>query len=367
MEYKSKCNFLPSQLEISITEKCNQDCDYCWVDKRSRKVLSFSSIKKCIDIFLALPLDHQTITFTTNEPFMHPVLYKDTVEYIYSKRQSNKDLTLVTTTNGLNLTKDVISFLLKCAKKEKDFRLNISLDGEKESHDAHRVLANKLKHSAFSVSLKNFLLLPKDFPRVIFTITPSEADKLNKNIDFILNQGFKKIDIFPQVFTLWRANDIKSLSEELGILIDRINNSSPGYNLRTLNRLWGSTHYNKLLMGSDEKFYLFEWILTLPSAKREEFVIGDLKKGIDWNKRGKLFTELFQKVALLVKGRCDKCKNRNLCGLPLPLYMRCHYKGLDFKKYFDNFCSIASMLIEHADRISPDVRNNLDCHKLKNR
>ena len=354
----------PAQLEIVFSERCNHRCDYCWVDKSCFKVLKFSDIQKAVDIFIDIPVLEQTITFTTCEPFIFPDLYKKTVNYIY-KQSRNKKMTLVTTTNGLNFNKDMRRFVFDKMRAHDAFTLNISLDGRKDSHDAHRKLSRDSRASAFDLSWKNFKDLPREKVRLISTITPSEVPYFRENIDFILSNGFTKFDIFPQVFMLWPQALLNEFKEKLESFIGCINKESVTVeDLRVLNRLWCGTHYGKLLFGCDAKFYLFEWAQCLPYEARKEYIIGDIKKGVNLEKRLKLFSGLFSKGIMKTDAACLSCEQKHMCFFPLPLFMWCGYHKKDFKPYFNNFCRLAKIFINLSRQIKEDKRNDVDAQKL---
>ena len=359
-------SFYPTQLDIVFTEKCNQQCDYCWVDKSSPKILDFSSIKRAINIFLGFPIKEQTITFTTTEPLIFPDLYKKTVDYILSQARNKEIIHLATTTNGLKLCGTVRDFIIDKLNKYKNFKLNISIDGMQKSHDAHRKLKGNRDISSFSLSWQNFLSLPRSNNlRVIFTITPSEVNLFRENIDFLLKNDFRNIDIFPQVFTLWPRTTLNKLKKEFKSLINYLNNQTIKYycNLRLLNRLWGTSHYAKLLFGSDAKFYLFEWILFLPYPKRKRCIIGDTKK-LNLKKRLMIFSELFNKFIYAVNGECLRCDYRNFCAFPLPLFLKFNHNKYDFLKYFKNFCLIAKLFVGFSKEVDQRFRAQLDTKRL---
>lgn len=360
----SQIQLCPSQLEITFSEDCNQRCDYCWVHKSCFKKLKFSAAKKGIDIFLDLPLKERTITFTTSEPLLYPELYKKILDYILSKNNSGK-INIITTTNGLNLNGDIKSYIIKVLNKYTNFRLNISLDGNKKSHDAHRKLARLKNGSAFDISWDNFKDLPRDKVRVIFTVTPEEVDFFEDNIGFIINNGFVNIDIFPQVFTTWPKNKLKALAVKLSRFIENINmDIVKASNLRVLNRLWGTSHYAKLLLAPDDNFYLFEWVEALPYPKRKSYIVGNVKKGIELNKRADFFNVLFREATVKSSGKCLKCNFKNICSLPLPLYIWSKYHKNDFNKNLSNFCNIADVFINLSEKIKNDKRNELDSKKV---
>lgn len=365
MEF-DKISLYPSQMDIVITERCNQNCDYCWVNKSASETLDFKSIKKAINIFLDFPIYEQTVTFTTTEPFIYPDLYKETIDYILLQTKiKRKKINIVTTTNGLNLNKKLRDFIIGKIDKYDNFRLNISLDGKQKSHDTHRRLCRTLDKSAFELSWSNFRVLPKDKVRVVLTVTPSESLLLRENINFIFKNGLRNIDIFPQVFTLWPTLKLKKLGKTLEALIRYLNKDlSCKYDLRILNRLWGHSHYAELLFGCDSKFYLFEWIQALPYSERKDYIIGDMLYGIDLKKRWLLFNRLFDECIDESNGICSKCGYKDFCGYPLPLFIWCRYYKNDFDKYLRNFCHVAMMFVDLSRTIKNEVRNELDIKRL---
>jgi len=359
---KDLISFYPCQMEIAYTEKCNQVCDYCWVNKSSAKILDFKSIQRAIDIFLDFPLERQTITFTTSEPLIYPDLYQKVVDYVLSK-DSGKRITMITTTNGMLLTGRVRDFILE--RLNDRFILNISLDGKQKSYDAHRRIKGVPERSAFQDSWKNFAELPRDKARVIFTITPSEINCFRDNMNFILEEGFRKIDLFAQMFTFWPVLALRKLKEGLSRLIKYLDqNSGFGYDIRLLNRLWGSSDYAKMLLASDGRFYLFEWVLALPVSMRARYAIGGPKGGVDLAKRAALFDNLLSESGNKHRNLCAKCGHGGVCSWPLPIFLWSKYKKKNHFRYLRNFCLLAGIFIEASSRIKHSFNNELDALRL---
>ena len=356
-----KLSLYPSQMDIVISEQCNQACDYCWVFKSSSQVLKFSIIRKSVDRFLDFPLPEQTITFTTSEPLIHSGLYKKSIDYIVSK-MNRKRINIITTTNGILLNKSIRVFLSNYISQYSDrFYVNISLDGNASSHDAHRKVKIPADKSAFELSRENFSLLPKKNVRAICTVTPSEVSSLKNNIDFIFKNGFCDIDLFLQMFIYWKPNQLKEINTALNSIISRINKDrNNNYSLRLLNRVWSSSQCAKILLGSDGNFYLFEWVLILPYAERKKYIIGNAKKGINLKRRIGLFSELFQQVALATNQACINCEFNDSCGLPLSLYIWCRYHNKNFKKFFNSFCKIAKIFVVFSEKLKNDTRNDFN-------
>lgn len=357
-------SFFPSQLDICFSEKCNQDCDYCFVNKASSGALNFAQVKKGVNLFLKLPGKHKTITFTTSEPFLNFSLYKKSVDYIFKNKKGGGKIQLVTTTNGLLLKGQVASFV-RDKINDRDFRLNLSLDGGKASHDQHRKIKNAPDISAFEISWGNFCCLPRDRVRIIFTITPDQVNLLEENVNFIFDNGFRNIDLFPRMFYLWSEPALRQLKENLFSLIEKLNHQKKiRYNLRLLNRLWGASHYAKLLLASDGNFYLCEWILPLTLKKRKRFIIGDVNQGIDLIQRQLLFNRLFSEIAVATGGKCLDCPLSIFCAFPLPLWLWATCYRYNFRKYFNNFCAITKIFIEAARLIDQRFKNEIDLKRL---
>lgn len=354
----------PSQMDICFSEKCNLDCDYCFVNKTSESVLDYKTIKIAINTFFELPGNDKTITFTTSEPFIYPDLFVKSVKYIFKRAtEKNINISVVATTNGVAFDKKMQDFV---SGMDERFTINFSLDGDARSHGAHRKTKGKEGVNSFDLAWNNFRNFSlkkkrKCSMRVISTISPSEVGFLEDNVDFMISNNFPYIDLFPQMFALWGDDDIKKLERGLKNVIEGHNENNE-INFRLLNRLWGSSHYAKILLGADGNFYFFEWVLPLKEVDRKGFMIGSADK-IDLKKRKKLFDLLFLKFTKAVNDKCQTCKYGHICSNPLPLYLWSVYNGKNFLEYFENFCKIANVMIGSSKLIKN--KNKLDDKKCQ--
>lgn len=357
----------PSQMDICFSEKCNLDCDYCFVNKTSEEELDYETIEKAINTFYELPGNDKTITFTTSEPFIYPDLFISAVNYIFKQAEKKGiNISVVATTNGVAFDKKMQDFV---SKMDERFTINFSLDGDAKSHNAHRKTKTKGAKNSFDLAWDNFRSFSlnkerKCSMRVISTISPSEVEFLEDNVDFMIGNNFPYIDLFPQMLTLWSEDDIKKLKKGLADVIEKYNENN-AINFRLLNRLWGSSHYAKILLGADGNFYFFEWVLPLKEVDRKGFIIGNAGK-IDLKKRKKLFELLFLKFIKAVSDKCRKCEHGHICANPLPLYLWSVYNGKKFSEHFENFCKIADVMIVSSKAIKN--KNKLDdkkCQKNK--
>ena len=125
-------------LTLNVTRKCNLKCDYCFEDSEYRKLgnMSFEIAKKAIDTFFTTPTNTPgwVIIFTGGEPLFNYDLIKKVVKYI-----DNKSLTVKYNikTNATLLNDEKMDFLIK-----NNFKIQVSLDGNKKAHDTHRKFVN---------------------------------------------------------------------------------------------------------------------------------------------------------------------------------------------------------------------------------
>ncbi len=348
----------PTQLDICFSEKCNLNCDYCFVNKTSTDILDFETISSAVNTFFALAGENKTITFTTSESFLYPILFKKSVKYIYNEAARRKiNVQVVATTNGVLFDEKMRKFVSML--DEDKFTLNFSLDGKARSHDAHRKVRGDSAQSSFNKAIANFNAYDKKhLVRIITTITPSEVAFLEENMEFILSQGFNSVDLFPQMFAIWNQQEQILLKENLSRIITNLNGGKwQGKNLRLLNRLWGTSPYAKILLGSDGAFYLFEWILPLKYEDRAIYKIGDLNN-LNMDKRGAMFDFLFEKARQKNGEKCCSCKFNKFCANPLPLYLWATHNRMDFHLYFKNFCQLSHIMINSSGLL--ENKNILD-------
>lgn len=152
--------FNVENIVFSATNKCNLQCKYCYQgplyehNTEQKKDLSF----KTAQIFLKYFFDGVAkgkrtkkglmISFYGGEPLLNINVIKKIVHYIEEKNIFNLRITWRLTTNGVLLKKH-IEFL-----KQKDFKIDVSFDGDKKAQSL-RVFKNEGEsHSFISANLK---------------------------------------------------------------------------------------------------------------------------------------------------------------------------------------------------------------------
>ncbi|WP_418893126.1 radical SAM protein [Limibacterium fermenti] len=141
-----------STLTLNVTRKCNLKCSYCFEDSEYRKLedMSFDIAKKAIDTFFTDNSTDWVIIFTGGEPLLNFKLLKQVAAYINSKELK---VEYRIKTNATLINNEKTDFLIR-----NNFKIQISLDGNKEAHDTHRKFTNgKGSFAIVDKVIKNFI------------------------------------------------------------------------------------------------------------------------------------------------------------------------------------------------------------------
>ncbi|MCP4213536.1 MAG: radical SAM peptide maturase [bacterium] len=197
------------QITFEVTDLCNLKCRYCGYgelycnyDERKGKYLEVETAKQLVDYYYKLRESSLNIKafkevafgFYGGEPLMGMDFVKELVAYINAKHWTNTKIKYTMTTNAVLLDK-YMDFLV-----ENDFRLKISLDGNKENND-YRVFHND--KSSFEVVYENTVKLKNKYPEYFensvgfFSVVHNKNSK--KEVDDFLLKHFNKTTVISDV------------------------------------------------------------------------------------------------------------------------------------------------------------------------
>ena len=148
--------------------------------------MTLETAKKCVDwIFINVPADMNGVelAFIGGEPLLEFELLKEISYYIFKKNISIPYI-LFATTNGTLLNKEMKQWF---NEHKEHFRLGLSLDGNKKTHDFNR------SNSFDLIDIDYFV---KTWPTQGVKMTLSEYSLVNlaENIKFIHSLGFTRVD-----------------------------------------------------------------------------------------------------------------------------------------------------------------------------
>lgn len=199
-----------TSLCLNVTDACNFDCRYCFVNKQPNRMpfkvaddavqWLLSNVEKTAQLFSTQNLRPQ-IFFFGGEPTLEwdtiiiPIVekYKDTISYSI-------------TTNGFLLDEEKIDFL-----KENNFAVMLSMDGNEKTQSYNR---NK---DSFEKLDKMIPYLLDQIPSTVFrgTIIPATCEHTFDNILYAHNKGFKNCYFTINVFENWNEIDREKLELEM--------------------------------------------------------------------------------------------------------------------------------------------------------
>lgn len=143
-------------ITFQVTENCNLCCTYCYQINKSKKVLALEDAKKFIDMLIEESYDENSsfyikktpavvIEFIGGEPLLETKLIREIINYFTFRCINEKHPWAIN--HMVSMISNGVSYFSKDTEKmlsesEKKISFSISLDGNKELHDACRVFPN---------------------------------------------------------------------------------------------------------------------------------------------------------------------------------------------------------------------------------
>lgn len=196
---------------LTITEKCNLNCSYCYEENKSTKVMDKDLAIKLIEKELNSDDDYEMveIDFHGGEPFICFELIKDICETIWKKKYDKKYY-FFATTNGTLFNNEIKSWL---KEHKKSFCCCLSIDGNKKMHDINR------DNSFDSIDYK-FFIETWPIQEVKMTVSEQTLPYLAEGIIFLHKIGFIISENFAYGIDWSNKNNVSILSREYSKLID---------------------------------------------------------------------------------------------------------------------------------------------------
>jgi len=257
----SEQNFLiTNNLIIVPTLRCNLNCDYCYVDKNSKKKdMDFETVKKAIGYFFTHNKEKR-ITFYGGEPLLNLELIKKVVSYT-----DKLEPTYSIYTNALKIDNEILSFL-----KQKKFYILFSFDGSSKFARGSKIIISKIR--------ENIKKLVDNYPLNRYTClyTYVEDADLLCDLEELQGLGIKKVSVTPfDMITKIMVDDFKNAIPSL------INIKDMDINFKS----YDSGDYSNMQIPCD----FFNSVLILPNgdltvcthfinSKNKPFNIGNIHK-----------------------------------------------------------------------------------------
>jgi len=213
---------------FNLTQRCNLKCSYCFTGKKTDKVMSLETAKKCVDFLIKQAVEARDeelinrrreiqVSFWGGEPLLEWNLLKEIVRYTEQVIPKEVGVQFGGTTNGVLLTPDKFDFL----NKHKVFFM-VSLDGTPETHDKYRVRADG--KGSHKVVMKNVKLALKLWPfyKVRMSPYPERIDHFYADIKYLVTHGCYNIMFSPVYEHEWKDAHWQIWKEQCFKVVDMI-------------------------------------------------------------------------------------------------------------------------------------------------
>jgi len=329
---------------LHLTTNCNLKCDYCYVNY-SEADMTAETARTAVDF--AGSSKRAGLIFFGGEPLLLKELIYETVEYARSREREagTRKYFFKLTTNGLLLDNEFIDFAAR-----ENFFIALSLDGLKESHDAHR--RDKFGGGSYSraVNAAESLLAVKPYSPALMTISPDTLNQYAAGVDALFSLGFKYIVASLDYSAEWQESHLAELTRQYEMLADLYEQKtlaeekfyfspfevkiSSHINNRTYCRERCELGLRQLSVGPDGTLYP-----CVQFAGDNNFRLGDVRRGVDETARQALYTRNESE-----KRGCDRCAVRKRCN---------HYCACLNKQATGSIDEISPMLCAHERIVLP--------------
>ena len=302
------------QLTLHVTNQCNLNCNYCFVEhgpERMPREVAFAAIKLAM-----MNTDTTGILFYGGEPLLERQLIHDVVDYTKSlRKKTGHTFYYKITTNGTLLDEEFLKFA-----KDANLTIGFSCDGIAQDD------CRKFHDGAGSLAViePKIPLLLKYQPYAIgmSVVDPATIDKASKIIKYLFDKGFKYLHMGVNYCKTapWSKERFSVLEREYKKIAkmyikwtraeEKFYFSS--FDMKILSHL-KSDKYNadRSRMGMNQpsvapngKVYSISKHLNNPV-----FEIGDVFSGIDAKKHKAIFER-----GLILAKPCQKCAIKSRCN-----------------------------------------------------
>ncbi len=306
-------SYMPGEVVWAVTKRCNLNCKHCSISEEPEGELTTDEGFGIIEA--AAKLGHVKFAFTGGEPLLRPDIY-ELIEYA-----SGFDMQVVMATNGTLITEEVAK-KLRAAGLE---RAAISIDGLGQAHDHFRGV-----DGAFSAALRGLEACRKAGLKVqLFSmVTNYNYSELPGIIRFADMMGLWRIYLI-YLIAVGRGKEISDaclspeenmkffdfvLEKQLGVKVWLKPICNPQYwaYLRSTGLVDGEEPQFRGCTAGISRFHIFPNGDVTPCAYLPVRA-GNVREAglLDIVEESEVFRAL---RARELKGRCGRCKYREICG-----------------------------------------------------
>lgn len=314
-----------NQITLTLTERCNQRCSYCYVPVERGRTMPFEVAVRAVDLLFASadPSKKVTVSFFGGEPFLEPDLMRRVCEAALERASRDQAVEFVATTNGTGVSPQGLSLI-----RDVDMRVAVSHDGRNGGDrrlagggDARNFLRRKLDRWIGRNGTR---------PLARMTVTSDNVSHLADNVRSVFSEGFKRIVYLPVYEADWNAGALKEWGDQHSRLatwmVGLAGAGRPGPDLPALkgimSRLRGEPRrgcgagVTQVAVGTDGRIY--PCYRSVYDPRGDRLVLGDVFTGLARNETQAAMAAL-DPDAVRPEGRsCEGCRAQDGCGFFCP-------------------------------------------------
>ncbi len=204
--------------DLFVTEDCNHRCDYCFVKGKNPRPMPEDVARAAVDwlIEAAGKMAWVSMLFFGGEPLLEFELIRFLVDYSRGRaKAAGKEARFSMTTNGTLMTEGMARSLA-----EQRITYLLSIDGSRETHDAHRRMLDGT--SSFEAVVSGLPMMKRHQPwqgsRV--TLHPTTVHRLLEDVGFLYSRGINQFIIGPATGVDWTDDALAEYERQMLLVAD---------------------------------------------------------------------------------------------------------------------------------------------------
>jgi radical SAM peptide maturase (CXXX-repeat target family) len=235
--FENKDISLCRNVTFVVTENCNFRCKYCYESCKSGKYMTFDTAKKIVDLVFKMSETNEStfistrtkaviLEFIGGEPLLNIDVIEKTCDYFWKKalelhHRFADTFRISMISNGELYFDERVQRFIKKYKSRLSF--GITIDGDKEMHDACRVRPDG--SGTWEQANKAQMHYHDNFDRRLgtkVTIAPSNIEYLDRTIKYFVDNGYKDIHANPVFEEEWTVEQARLYYKKLLNIADYI-------------------------------------------------------------------------------------------------------------------------------------------------
>ena len=278
-----------NRIKLSITTRCNLNCDYCFV-KKTNEDMDFNTAKNSVNLLLGSSGKDKFLSIYGGEPLLNFKLIEKISPYAISQaKKLKKNLTITVCTNATLLEEKYLDFF-----KKYNIKLIISLVGRKSDQDKFRNFQEN--KGTYEIILKKLPMIFEKISRenlgVCFCLFPSSIGRFEKNFKHLLKLGFNHMSFeIIQQYEEWSKEAQKRFTSGLNKIVDFILINIQKENFIFLNPVNWEIKYQKISQSLKIECPFWYNLEVYPSGAmafspfllnspdKEKYIVGNVNSG----------------------------------------------------------------------------------------